>query len=325
MRRIADRFGKLGFRHAFQVQRFARDRVVLFDDQSRKLMSEVGAFVGNLLVLTSQCATSFCPIRAAFLATRQPARGALDLSLGAPKETRVYSDAAVGVSGETIEPHINTDCRFSFNRRLGQIGEIEFNDQTDMPFASCAARECRALQRRVTGSRLSDGDPTNFRNIDAAIFEFNSLRDSERLMRAVFFFELRKARTFLKEVFKCSLTISESLLQKLRVDLFQPLEARLVFQFAQFNRKLRPGDGFASLFVAFLSARQRPVKDKPSRARITRERHLLFSGRIDPELVDFSFRHLISRSLRVDLSGNHLLGYGAVLSERRRVNGASQG
>ena len=34
VRGVADRFGKLGFRHAFEVQRFARNRAVLIDDRS---------------------------------------------------------------------------------------------------------------------------------------------------------------------------------------------------------------------------------------------------------------------------------------------------
>ena len=64
VRGVADRLGKLGFRHAFEVQRFARNRAVLFDDRSGKLMSEVSAAVGDLLVFTSQRATRFGPIRA---------------------------------------------------------------------------------------------------------------------------------------------------------------------------------------------------------------------------------------------------------------------
>jgi hypothetical protein len=66
---VVNRPGKLGFRHAFQVQRFASDCVVLFDDRSRELMSEVGPLVGNLLVLASQRATGFCPVRAPLLTT----------------------------------------------------------------------------------------------------------------------------------------------------------------------------------------------------------------------------------------------------------------
>src|SRR5262249_123036 len=52
VRRVADRLGKLGFRHAFEVQRFARNRAVLFDDRSGKIMSEVGAAVWDLLAFT---------------------------------------------------------------------------------------------------------------------------------------------------------------------------------------------------------------------------------------------------------------------------------
>src|SRR6516162_10352115 len=63
MRGVADRLGKLGFRHAFEVQRFARNRAVLFDDRSGKLMGEVGAAVGDLLVLTGQCAPGLSPVR----------------------------------------------------------------------------------------------------------------------------------------------------------------------------------------------------------------------------------------------------------------------
>lgn len=61
---VADRPGKLGSRHAFEVQRFARNRAILFDNRSGKLMREVGATVGDLLVFTSQRATRFGPIRA---------------------------------------------------------------------------------------------------------------------------------------------------------------------------------------------------------------------------------------------------------------------
>src|SRR5215468_2763930 len=62
MRCVLDRFGKLGFRHAFEVQCFARYRVLLSDDRSGKLMRQVGALVGSLLLLTSQCATGFGPV-----------------------------------------------------------------------------------------------------------------------------------------------------------------------------------------------------------------------------------------------------------------------
>src|SRR5215472_5207683 len=129
MRGVVNRLGKLGSRHASEVQRFARNRAVLFDDRSGKLMSEVSALVCNLLVLARKCATGFGPVRAAFFATRQSARGALDLAFGLPEESRVFNDAAIGVGGETVKSHIDTDCRFRFDHRLRQIRQVEFNDQ----------------------------------------------------------------------------------------------------------------------------------------------------------------------------------------------------
>jgi len=51
MRRVCNRLGKLGFRHAFQVRRLARDRALLFDDRSGKLMSEICVVPDNLFAI----------------------------------------------------------------------------------------------------------------------------------------------------------------------------------------------------------------------------------------------------------------------------------
>ena len=107
----------------------------------------------------------------------------------------------------------------------------------------------------------------------------------------MFLLEFREARPPLKKVVKRFLAVSKSLLRELSINFFQPLEARLVLKLGQFGRKLRPRDRFAGLFVSLFSTRQRPVKDKPARGRITRERCLLFSGRFNSELVNLSFSH----------------------------------
>src|SRR5262249_24029237 len=226
MRRVLNRFGKLGSRHAFQAQRFARYCVLLSDNRSGILMCEVGALVGHLLVLTSQRATGFGPVRATLFTSRQSARGALDLEFGFPKEARVFNHSAVGVGGETIKAHVNADRRFSLYHRFGQIGQVELSHQRDMPFACRLSLECRAFQWQINRLRLSDGDPADLWNIDAAIFKFDSLRNSERLMGRVFLLKFWETRPLLKEVVKRPLAIGDGLLQQLRIDLFQPLETR---------------------------------------------------------------------------------------------------
>src|SRR5262252_5434483 len=298
-------------RHAFQVQRFARNCAVVFDDRSGNLMSEVGATVADLLVFTRQRATRLCPIRAALLFAGKPPLSAFDLAFSFSEESRVLNDAAIGVGAETIKAYLDTDCRFRLNCRFGQIGKVKFGDQRDIPLAGRLSLERRALQGQITGLRLSDCNPTDFRNVEAASIEFDSLRDSERLTFAVFSLEFGKARSFLKEVLEGPLAIAESLPQQLRVELFQPLKTGLVFQFGQFNRERGPGDGFAGLFVGLLSTSKRPVEDEPSRAGITSKRRLLLGGRINSKPVDLSFRHSISSALRVDIFGDCLLRYRA--------------
>jgi len=85
-------------------------------------------------------------------------------------------------------------------------------------------------------------------------------------MCAVFFLEFGEACPLLKEVVKGPPAIGDGLLQQLRIDFFQSLETRLVLRPAQFNRKLRPGDGFAVLLIGLFSTLDRPVEDEPSRA-----------------------------------------------------------
>src|SRR5499427_2486604 len=220
VRGVADRLGKLGFRHAFEVQRFARNRVGVFDDRSGKLMSEVGALVGDLLVLTGQCAPGLSPVRATLLFARKPPPRAFDLALGLSEQSRVFDNAAIRIGGETIKAHVDADCRFRLNRGLRQIGQTEFNDQRDIPLTGRLALERRALQRQINGLRLSDGDPADFRDIGATVFEFDALRNAKRLTRAMFPLEFGKACPFLKEIIERALAIGEGLLQQLRVDPF---------------------------------------------------------------------------------------------------------
>src|SRR5215471_20750554 len=110
-------------------------------------MTEVGATVGDLFILTGQCATGFGSVRATLLAPRQSAGGALDIALGFSEESRVFNHTPVGVGGETIKAHINADRRFSFNHRLRLIRQVELYDQRDIPFARRLALESRAFQR----------------------------------------------------------------------------------------------------------------------------------------------------------------------------------
>ena len=110
-------------------------------------MTEVSATVGDLFILTGQCATGFGSVRATLLASRQSAGGALDLALGFSEESGVFNHMTVGVGGETIKAHINADRRFGFNRRHRLIRKVELYDQRDIPFARRLALESRAFQR----------------------------------------------------------------------------------------------------------------------------------------------------------------------------------
>src|SRR5262245_22160963 len=110
-------------------------------------MTEVSATVGDLFILTGECATGFGSVRAALLAPRQSAGGALDLAFGFSEESRVFNHSSVGVGGDAIKAHITADCRFGFNRRPRLIRKVELYDQRDIPFASRLALECRAFQR----------------------------------------------------------------------------------------------------------------------------------------------------------------------------------
>ena len=77
-------------RHAFEVQRFARNCAVVFDDRSGKLMSEVGATVADLLVFMRRRATRLCPIRAALLFAGKPPLSAFDLAFSSSEASHCH-------------------------------------------------------------------------------------------------------------------------------------------------------------------------------------------------------------------------------------------
>src|SRR5215510_7213282 len=104
-------------------------------------------------------------------------------------------------------------------------------------------------------------------------------------MGGVFFLEFGEPCALFKEVVKRLLAVGDGLLQKLRIDLFQPFETRIALKSGQFNGKLRPWDGFAGSLISLFSTLERPVKDESARPGITSKRRLLFSGRINPESV----------------------------------------
>jgi len=147
MRRILNRFGKLGSRHASQIQCFACYRALLCDDRSGKLMSEVGPAVSDLLVLARQRTAGFGAVRATILTAGKPPLGPLDLAFGLPEESRVLGGLGVRVGRKTLKAHIYPDRRFRLDCRLGQIGKIELSDQRDIPLARRLALERRAFQR----------------------------------------------------------------------------------------------------------------------------------------------------------------------------------
>src|SRR5262245_35412884 len=127
-------------------------------------------------------------------------------------------------------------------------------------------------------------------------------------MGAVLFLEFGASRTLFKEVVRRFLAVGEGVVQQLRMHLIAPFETRLALESGQFNGKPRPGDGLARLLISLFSTLDRPVKDEPARASITSKRRLLFSGRINPEPVDLSFRHSISSARQVNEFDDRLTG-----------------
>jgi hypothetical protein len=94
----------------------------------------------------------------------------------------------------------------------------------------------------------------------------------------------------------------------LRIHLSQPLEAGLTLERSELLGRLLPRNTLTSLFIVLSAAVQSPVIDESASATELLKFIYLLSSWHQFKLKDFVLGHSISRSLRVDLFSNRLLG-----------------
>ena len=105
--------------------------------------------------------------------------------------------------------------------------------------------ERRTLSGALNRLGLAKTNPPDFRAIAPAVFDLHPLRNTKRKVPFVLGVELRKPRTFAKEVVKRGFHILDRLLQHLRIGVLTQRRSLSPFELRQFQRQMRAGNRHA--------------------------------------------------------------------------------
>ena len=126
--------GKHALGHAADVELFDGNKLVAVNDLARKLMHDISALIGNVLVdaleLPHGLAAAVRPLDAAcHLALRPP-----QTLLSAPVPARIGYQFSRAERGEVFQTDVNTDILSHRRHRLGVV----FDAEADVPSAAAA-------------------------------------------------------------------------------------------------------------------------------------------------------------------------------------------
>ena len=122
-------------RHEREIQVFNCDQTVGLDKSGRRLVPEVAALVGNMLLHLGNLARRFAPTGAKSLAPGQATLRDAQFAKSAAQPTWIVDQHAIGQGQQTVQTHIDANRRAIMHdrRRLGQ-----FHLQADIPLVAAA-------------------------------------------------------------------------------------------------------------------------------------------------------------------------------------------
>ena len=131
----------------------------------------------------------------------------------------------------------------------------------------------RAMDDNPDWSHLGDHEPVFVQN--------EVLRHLKRLT-SLPFLENRELRPLVEEVVIGCIQVTQRLLERLGIHLFQPDVFRKLFKICKFGRCIVIGQHFASFSIVVNLPSQEVVEHKPGTSEVSGEDLLLFLVRVDP-------------------------------------------
>jgi hypothetical protein len=290
-RRIAQMLGEVVIlEHAGDIQSFDIDGLVLADCRSRELVNVVGANVSNLHVLFGYLNSFFVAIIRAFDLARKSMLSQTQ-SLGSlMQRSRILKIVAVTARGKRFDADIDANVAGRLRQRLN----VGFHQDADeIPFGFVFA-DGRANQPGIIRQRTRPTDIKRFillgqRDPSVSVGESVNLEANRLFVLAAF--EAWIGGSYLEEVVKCSVEVSQRLLQYDAADLLQKGCFRFLLPLGQGFRCLSVAQRLLRLLVGFRAQFKSPIPDKTRTAEgVGKLRFLGIRGK-EPVFIGFLNNH----------------------------------
>jgi len=290
-RRVAEMSGEFViFEHSGDIQPFDVDGLVLADCRSREFVNVVGAKVSNLRVLFGDLDSLFIAIIRASDLARKPALSQAKSLRRLVQWPRILKSHPITASRQSFDADIYPDIGACLRQRMN----VGFDQNADeIPFGFIFA-DRRADELRVIGQRTRPAylkrlvifgkpDPT------ASVCECVRLIASRPSVFAAF--EARIFGSFLKEVIKRGVKVSEGLLQDDAAHVIQKSFLRFLLPSRQRFGCLGVAQRLMSFFVGFRPQLKPLIPDKTRAAEGSSELRFLGIGRKESVFIGFLNDH----------------------------------
>lgn len=290
-RRVAEMFGEFVIlEHPGDIQSFDIDGLVLADCRSREFVKVVGANVPNLRVLFSDLNSLFAAIIRVFdLAGKSALFKAKSLCC-LVQRSRILKPSSIAASRQSFDSDIHPDIGGCFGQWLNVGFEQNANE---IPFCFIFADRC-ANELRISGQRTR---PAYLKRrillckCDPTVSVCESIRLIANRLFVLAAFEERIIGSFLEEVFKRGVKVSERLLQNDAAHIVQKDFLRLLLPLCQRLGCLGVAQGLSRFFVDFRAQLKSLIPDKTRTAERSSKLRFLVISRKEPVFIGFLNNH----------------------------------
>ncbi len=265
--RIVNAFGQVGFPEALHVQVFYHAPIVVAHEPGREFVDEVTALVGDPPMLAGNLHTGLLAVLAAPLTAGQVPPKPAQLAFGPPVVLGGRNAPPVTQHDQVFQSNVQTHHPLGSGRGQRRVGQLEVDDQGDVPGPRRVLLERRTLDHTVERPVQHQSDRADFRNGEPVADECHPLRDAKGWRLTFLGAEARELCPSSEEGPKRFVEVADRLLEGLRVHATEPFRLGLALEVRDLGAQLSHAQTLARGLIVRDPSSKRPVVHPPSRPR----------------------------------------------------------
>lgn len=278
---ITDGLGKaMVAYHPLDVQIFNSSELVRFYQLPAKLVSKVKALVGYLFVQFGNLQPSLITAIAPLLRLAQFALISGKATFGLSQVFRIRESLPVTGNGKVLKSQVKANFPTLIDRSVNFLLHLNRGEI----LTALGSRHGKVFHNAFNRAMQDNLDPANFRNVQLATINLETLREPAGLL-TVLLFEVRKLSSLVKKVAIGGIKVAKCLLRSLRIHIFEPVVISLLFEFGKLQGSIVVGQALAGFDVGINAPTKEVVVHKAATAKLLRQLVSLLAIRVNPILV----------------------------------------